>query len=347
MNRCCAAAGAALSVLLLSGCASQWYRSDIQNAEMERRQLIVDRGYCEAAAHGSVPMPQVVYNGSGAGSAQFRMSGQSFNAYSGTTHGNYSGTITSTPSAANSFAQGMANGASLGAALAAKKAQKAAFRACMYAKGWSDEAPPEAALANTTRDAGNAHFTVSDIQVYDSLKARWGDEVKELMRIFPVYQTSHLARDAFHEEARRVARQDQTVSNLEIMLIAHDSLLHRGIIPPVTPTTLTRLYRQALEGSANAQAELGLAYSTGEYALPIDDRRSLSWSRMAALQGHPGGLFGCGLYLFWGKGVPADRVHGYQLVAEAGEQGAKATEVLRGFEQRMSRGELTTVSREH
>lgn len=329
-----------LSAIWLGGCASQWYRGDIRDAEAKRRQLVVDRGYCEAAAHGSVPMPQIAYSGSNSGSARFNMSGQSFNAYTGTTFGNYSGTITSTPSAAESFTQGMMEGAALGSVLAAKKAQKAAFRACMYAKGWSDEPLPESSLPSANRHLDDSRFTVADIQVYESNQARWNDEGKELIRIFPVYQTSDRAREAFPKEARQVARQYPDASNLEVMLAAHDTLVDMGVLEPAAPTPLTRLYRRAIGGDVDAQAELGLGYSTGQYGLPIDDRRSLSWSRMAALQGHPGGLFGCGLYLFSGKGVPVDRVHGYQLVARAGARGAEATDVLRGFEQRMSREEL-------
>lgn len=330
----------ALSAIWLSGCASQWYRGDIRDAEAKRRQLVVDKGYCEAAAHGSVPMPQIAYSGSNSGSAQFRMSGQSFNARSGTTFGNYSGTVTSTPSAAESFTQGMMGGAALGSALAARKAQKAAFRACMYAKGWSDEPLPESSLPSADRPLDTARFTVADIQVYESRRARWKDEGQELIRIFPVYQTSDQARAAFSEQARRVARQRPNASNLTIMLAAHDNLVDMGVIQPARPTPLSRLYRRAIGGDADAQAELGLGYSTGEYGLSIDHQRSLSWSRMAGRQGHPGGLFGCGLYLFWGKGIAVDRVHGYQLVAQAGKRGAKAEDVLRRFEQRMSQKEL-------
>ena len=343
--------GVALVVGMATGCATNWHHPAIGNPELEERQLAIDEGYCLQAAHGSVPIPQVVYNNPGSPGTQFQMSGRNFNSQTGqTTYSNYSGTMgnATSPTAglATGMAAGMANGMNMAAAINAKKAREKAFEGCMYAKGWSDKPPRnETPIAtNSTSVTPDSSFSLKELQIYPSGQARWRAETEEFLMLFPAYSNSQALYEALDQEVIRIAQQSSPeTTDLEILLEAHDNLVSGGIASEPEGDDrkfIAQVYRDAIAGSAVDQNALSTSYVQGLNFFPTDYSRALFWARKAALQGDKVALSGCGLMLFFGKGIEADRVNGYKLIAASGEEGVGTAELLQDLKQSMSPQEL-------
>lgn len=73
---------------------------------------------------------------------------------------------------------------------------------------------------------------------------------------------------------------------------------------------IARLKLEALQGSADSQCILGLAYVTG-YGVPKDEAESAKWYRKAAEQGNAEGQKNLGKYYVTGYGVPQDPVQAH------------------------------------
>ncbi|MEQ8260491.1 MAG: hypothetical protein RH947_09345 [Alcanivorax sp.] len=343
--------GIAVVVSVATGCATSWHHPAIGDPNMEEKQLAIDEGYCLQAAHGSVPMPQVTYNDPGSPSTQFQLSGRNYNTQTGqTTYSNYSGTTTgaTSPGAglATGMAAGMANGMNMGAAIAAKKARKKAFEGCMYAKGWSDE--PSRNDTSTRSDGTSVmpatDFSLTKLKIYSSSESQWRAETEEFLMLFPAYRDSQPAYEALNREVIQTAEQSPPeATGPEILLEAHDSLVRRGISKAPQSddrTFIIQAYRDAIAGSAVDQNALSTSYVKGLNFFPKDYRRALFWARKAALQGDKMALSGCGLMLFFGKGIEADRVNGYKLIAASEGGGAGTSELLQDLKQSMTPQEL-------
>lgn len=129
---------AASSIILITGCATNWHNPRIADKGIEKQQLVQADAYCTQASMGTAPIPQVSYNDVSPQTSYMSVSGNSNNMYMGNTYSNYSGSFTTMPSPGASFTGGMANGMNIGAAIAARNAQKKIYKACMYQLGWTD-----------------------------------------------------------------------------------------------------------------------------------------------------------------------------------------------------------------
>ncbi len=107
------------------------------------------------------------------------------------------------------------------------------------------------------------------------------------------------------------------------------SLLALMLIAPwaLAQDPIAELRRQADQGNADAQYQLGLMYDFGE-GVPEDDATAVRWYRLAAEQGHAETEFRLGSIYAVGIGVPQDEAESgrwYRLAAEHGHSGAQAS----------------------
>ena len=77
------------------------------------------------------------------------------------------------------------------------------------------------------------------------------------------------------------------------------------------PDPLTELRRQAEQGDASAQYNLGAMYENGE-GVPQDDQEALKWYRKAAEHRHAAAQNNLGISYEYGMGVPRDYVQAHK-----------------------------------
>ena len=83
---------------------------------------------------------------------------------------------------------------------------------------------------------------------------------------------------------------------------------------------ITEIRRQAEQGDAVAQYNLGLMYDFGD-GVPENDAEAVNWYRLAAEQGHADAQYDLGFMYDVGLGVPedyAEAVKWYRLAADTG-----------------------------
>ena len=102
-----------------------------------------------------------------------------------------------------------------------------------------------------------------------------------------------------------------------------------------------RWYRMAAEhGQANAQLNLGAAYTNGRGVLK-DDAEAVKWYRLAAEQGFAGAQYNLGVMYDNGEGVLKDSVLAHMWYNIAGANGNEAARELRdNLEDDMTRAEI-------
>jgi hypothetical protein len=106
----------------------------------------------------------------------------------------------------------------------------------------------------------------------------------------------------------------------------------------------------AVRGDANAQAELGTMYATGD-GVPQSDARALQWLLRAANQGHAEASLRLSDAFASGKGVAINYVQAYKwaflagLNARAGSRQVRedATRALESLAQRMSDADIASA----
>jgi len=98
-----------------------------------------------------------------------------------------------------------------------------------------------------------------------------------------------------------------------------------------------------VQGHANAQYGLGMAYTFGQ-GVPQDDMEAAKWYRLAAVQGHAYAQNNLGMIYFKGSGVPVNRVVAYALfnLSAANDPSAdnSATRNRNSLVENISRSEL-------
>ncbi|PLX89929.1 MAG: sel1 repeat family protein [Desulfuromonas sp.] len=90
------------------------------------------------------------------------------------------------------------------------------------------------------------------------------------------------------------------------------------------------LQKQANQGDAGAQAQLGVLYATG-IQVPRDMEQAFSWYQKAADQGHPLGLYNLAFLYIRGEGVAEDMVKGRNLLNKAAQQGMEKAKFDLGY----------------
>jgi len=80
------------------------------------------------------------------------------------------------------------------------------------------------------------------------------------------------------------------------------------------------LIRNAKVGNANAQYNLGVAYSLGD-GVPKDETKAIEWFQKAADQKVPQALFQLGLKYLLGRSVQKDETKGFVMIRQASELG--------------------------
>ena len=94
---------------------------------------------------------------------------------------------------------------------------------------------------------------------------------------------------------------------------------------PAKTQDIEQLRKDAEQGDATAQYQLGLRYSIG-IGVPKDDAEAVRWYRKAAEQGNANAQFNLGLMYYNGEGVPQDyqeAVSWFRLAAEQGDASAQ------------------------
>ena len=94
-----------------------------------------------------------------------------------------------------------------------------------------------------------------------------------------------------------------------------------------TPDTITEIRRQAEQGDADAQVDLGNMYHDGD-GVPYDSGEAVRWYRLAAEQGHVDAQWDLGVMYDNGRRVlkdDAEAVRWYRMAAEQGHVDAQRT----------------------
>ena len=106
------------------------------------------------------------------------------------------------------------------------------------------------------------------------------------------------------------------------------------------PDAITEIRRQAEQGDAIAQFNLGNMYFNGE-GVPQDAPDAVRWYRLAAEQGHASAQFNLGVRYYEGLGVLRDSVLGHMWLNIASANGTEAGRDSRDrLEIRMTRDEI-------
>ena len=126
------------------------------------------------------------------------------------------------------------------------------------------------------------------------------------------------------------------------------SLLAFMMLAPWTlaqdPDAITEIRRQAGQGDADAQSNLGLMYRDGA-GVTLDYAEAVRWYRLAADQGHAAAQFNLGVMYANGRGVLRDSVLVHMWVNIAGENGDKnASNARELLEQDMTRAEISRAT---
>lgn len=335
-----------IAASIASGCATTWHHTQITDKEVADRQFDIDDAYCIQASYGSVPMPQVVYNDISPQRSNMALNGSTYDSASGsTTHNTYRGTVTTTPSSGAAFAGGFANGMNLGSAIAAKRARDRIHTACMYAKGWSDQdAPAEQSAESPAPQASTNARPADEIQIYESPKSAWAEDIKEFFHFFTAYLDSEDMYAALDEEVKRIASGDVSASGPQILIAAHDNLVGMGVVPELEEKDENFpiiFYRGAVAGNPVDQSAVALAFFNGFDPLPVDKKRALFWARESAKANNSIGQYTYGFFLFTGQGIEPHKVLGHRFAAKAAANGdSQAAEMLRDMEGSMSNEEL-------
>lgn len=88
----------------------------------------------------------------------------------------------------------------------------------------------------------------------------------------------------------------------------------------IARTDFNDVRKQAEQGNAKAQLNLGIMYTLGE-GVAKDDVEAVKWFRMAAEQGNAEAQYGIGIRYELGKGVAQDDVEAVKWFRKAAEQG--------------------------
>ena len=97
-----------------------------------------------------------------------------------------------------------------------------------------------------------------------------------------------------------------------------------------TPDTITEIRRQAEQGDADAQVDLGNMYHDGD-GVPYDSGEAVRWYRLAAEQGHVDAQWGLGFMYDTGDGVTENDAEAVLWYRMAAEQGDAAVQLILGF----------------
>ena len=87
------------------------------------------------------------------------------------------------------------------------------------------------------------------------------------------------------------------MKRLYTILLAVVALVAATLLTPATlwaqedQTTYEEWYAKAVNGDANAQFQLGVAYRLGAYGVEIDYEKAVEWYRMSAKNGDVNGMF--------------------------------------------------------
>lgn len=335
-----------LALAALGGCTT-WHHPQIADKAVADRQFVQDDGYCVRASHGSVPVPQVTYNDVSPWSSTAIVQGSSYNATTGTSYSTYSAQAVSTPSPGAAFAGGVANGMNLGAAFAASRAQERIYKACMYAKGWSDssrpKSPPSGPLSAHSQSDPIALQTEDAAKIYATPEAAWLADVDEFLTVYPAYRVQPLY-GRLNDLVKRIATEEflREATGPQILIAAHNALVKKGqgSAEPQEGTEeryVAMLYRDAATNNLAAQNALGMGFLKGWKPLPRAPKRAIYWFQQSALAGNSMGQTGYGVMLFEGDGVASNREQGYQWVNRAASAGDKtAQELLSRLREKMS-----------
>ena len=96
------------------------------------------------------------------------------------------------------------------------------------------------------------------------------------------------------------------------------------------PDAIAELRRQAEQGDADAQYNLGVMYRDGA-GVPQDDAEAVHWIRLAADQGNAEAQAMLGAMYSGGRGVPLDQAEAVRWIRLAAEQGDAETQFNLGF----------------
>lgn len=325
------------ATLLLSGCGTTYYNSNISDPAALERQRIIDKAYCTQAAAGSVPMPEVRYYQSGIQSYQINGNVRSYSSNGYSTNSSYNGVVTSYPNAGEAFSAGMANGMNMGAAIAAAQARKQVMQGCMYSLGWTTDKNAGASYLKPQLPAktqGEAFFDMA-------LAAAETGDPKMQTRVATAYlEGKDAPRDP--EKAiywlNKASEQGYSEASFQLSYIYFGSAY-----PQYKDQQMMLLYLQkaAEQGEGMAQSMIGAMYTNGTNGYPKDPKLAAKWFLKACENNDANGFFGMASLYALGEGVEKNPIKAYRLFVKAEELGNEMAAPYRSLlEQHMTRAQI-------
>ena len=132
---------------------------------------------------------------------------------------------------------------------------------------------------------------------------------------------------------------------LLLLLVAFSPFAVAQNTPSVTNDPIAELRRDAEQGDATAQFNLGGMYALGE-GVPKNAAEAVKWLRLAAEQGNAQAQYNLGWMYALGEGVPKNDVDAYfwcNLAAAQGDENAK--EIRDITEKLMTREQIAEAQR--
>lgn len=137
--------------LSVTACGTNWYNPHL-TSEQASRQFEIDKGYCNGAVQGSVPIPDVRPYPSQPSAYVVQSYGDIYGR-GGSAH--YTSNSLVTPLSSDSFGAGFANGVAMGNVLAASSARKQMYRSCLMRLGWYDDKAEAMRVAQSLQQTGD------------------------------------------------------------------------------------------------------------------------------------------------------------------------------------------------
>jgi TPR repeat protein len=162
---------------------------------------------------------------------------------------------------------------------------------------------PQDAVAETTADATVADATMADATMAATGPAKPADQHNQVRNASP---TNPAAATPVAASAKPVVPPDHAAAD-----------------------PLNALRSRAVEGNADAQIDLGLAYAKGQ-GVPRDDAVARQWFERAAAQNAAHGQYLVGAMLERGRGGPRSYAEALQWYRRAADQGYPPAEVAMG-----------------
>ncbi|MBN3059413.1 sel1 repeat family protein [Pectobacterium versatile] len=296
--------------MLVSGCSTNYYNSNIQDPIALERQRTIDEGYCTRVATGSVPMLEIrsyqtgVQNYNVVGTARTNYP----DGYSTTT--NYNSNISSYPNTGEAFTNGLASGASIGAAFRAKLDRDKVLKSCMYTLGWTTDKMVKA----EEKTQGERFFS----QALEMAKKDDNPEIQA--RVGYAYMEGKDTKQNI-DQAIYWFKKSSERGNKDASLALY--VIYSGMFKKEYENKNLMIHyikNAARQGDGGSQGLLATLYSKGDL-VPKDDIQAFEWNKKACSQDDVESCFNLANMFAIGQGTDKSLVAAYVLFNKSARLG--------------------------